>query len=63
MKFLLVTSVAIALPLGATEPLAFNRDIRPILSKTCFTCHGPDAAAVKGELRLDVRELALKGGE
>jgi hypothetical protein len=55
-------STALALPLTA-EPLAFNRDIRPILSKTCFTCHGPDAAAVKGELRLDLREHALKGGE
>lgn len=63
MKRFLAASIALALPLGAAEPLAFNRDIRPILSKTCFTCHGPDAAAVKGELRLDVRELALKGGE
>lgn len=51
------------LPLTAAEPLAFNRDIRPIFSKTCFTCHGPDAAAVKGGLRLDVREHALRGGE
>lgn len=49
--------------LEAAESLAFNRDIRPILSKTCFTCHGPDAAAVKGELRLDLRDRALKGGE
>jgi hypothetical protein len=56
-------SAVLALPLGAAEPLAFNRDIRPILSKTCFTCHGPDAAAVKGGLRLDLREHALKGGE
>ncbi len=63
MKRFLVASTALALPLGAAEPLAFNRDIRPILSKTCFTCHGPDAAAVKGELRLDLRERALKGGE
>ena len=53
----------LVLPSGAAEPLAFNRDVRPILSKTCFTCHGPDAAAVKGELRLDLRERALKGGE
>ena len=53
----------IACAAGAVEPLAFNRDVRPILSKTCFTCHGPDAAAVKGELRLDIRERALKGGE
>ncbi len=58
-----IASVALALPLGAAEPLAFNRDIRPILSKTCFTCHGPDAAAVKAELRLDLRERALLGGE
>jgi hypothetical protein len=56
-------SALLVLPLGAAEPLAFNRDIRPILSKTCFTCHGPDAAAVKGGLRLDLREHALKGGE
>ncbi|MEI7911218.1 MAG: PSD1 and planctomycete cytochrome C domain-containing protein [Verrucomicrobiota bacterium] len=54
--------VLLALPAGAAEPLAFNRDIRPVLSKTCFTCHGPDAAAVKAELRLDLRERALKGG-
>ena len=47
----------------AAEPLSFNRDIRPIFSKTCFSCHGPDAAAVKGGLRLDIREMALKGGE
>ena len=43
--------------------LTFNRDVRPVLSKTCFTCHGPDAAAVKADLRLDLRDRALKGGE
>ncbi len=56
-------SLLIAFSPVAAELLAFNRDIRPILSKTCFTCHGPDAAAVKGELRLDLRERALQGGE
>ncbi len=38
----------------------FNRDVRPILSDTCFNCHGPDVANVKSNLRLDVRDLALK---
>ena len=54
---------ALGLPAWSAGPLAFNRDIRPILSRTCFSCHGPDAAAVKGGLRLDLRDHALKGGE
>ena len=45
--------------LCAAEPLDYNRDIRPILSEKCFKCHGPDAAAREGKLRLDVRADAL----
>jgi len=64
---LLLTSLLSPLPLvaaGPAEPkLQFNRDVRPILSDTCFACHGPDEAKRKGKLRLDVREAALKGGK
>ncbi|HEX3133003.1 MAG TPA: DUF1549 domain-containing protein, partial [Planctomycetota bacterium] len=41
------------------EKLSYNRDVRPILSDTCFKCHGPDKGNRKGKLRLDDREAAL----
>jgi hypothetical protein len=36
----------------------FNRDVRPILSDRCFSCHGPDRASRKSPLRLDLGESA-----
>jgi hypothetical protein len=48
---------------GATaDRLQYNRDIRPILAENCFACHGPDKAARKGDLRLDIREEAIRSG-
>ncbi len=46
----------------AAEPakLKYNRDVRPILNEKCFHCHGTDASHRKGDLRLDLRDQAIK---
>ncbi len=36
----------------------FNREIRSLLSRNCFACHGPDEHDRQGGLRLDDREVA-----
>ena len=43
---------------AATPQVDYNRDVRPILSDKCYQCHGPDAEARQGDLRLDRREAA-----
>ena len=52
-SFLLINSL-----LGA-EKIDFAREVLPILSDKCFTCHGPDTKKAK-DLRLDSYEAATK---
>jgi hypothetical protein len=58
IPLLLLPSVAAAEP--SAGKLQYARDVQPILSAHCFTCHGPDANNRKAGLRLDSFETATK---
>jgi hypothetical protein len=57
---IILTLLNVATQTFAAEKVRFNRDVRPILSDTCFHCHGPDEKERKGGLRLDLRDEAMK---
>ncbi|MBI3470112.1 MAG: ankyrin repeat domain-containing protein [Candidatus Solibacter usitatus] len=41
--------------------IEFEKDVRPVLESKCFGCHGPEKQL--SGLRLDRRQLALRGGD
>jgi len=58
--------------LGAEEPPAepsakqiefFEKEIRPLLARRCFECHGPDAERLEGGLLMNSRAALLEGGD
>ncbi len=61
MKTLAISILSLAaFGAAATEKIDFNKEVRPILSHTCFSCHGPDESSRKAKLRLDLREDATR---
>ena len=49
------------IPSAAKRAVDFVRDIKPLLKDHCWKCHG--ANKQRGDLRLDEKAAAMKGGE
>src|SRR5256885_203955 len=49
------------LPPPAMRPVDFAKDIQPILTAHCYSCHGPEKQ--KSDLRWDNKASVFKGGE
>ena len=59
LRFVAIVLFVFCMSGQAAEPtIDFNRDVRPILSNSCFKCHGP--AVQKAGVRLDTAEHAAK---
>ncbi len=50
-----------AIRLTPDQERILSVEARAILAHNCFKCHGSDK--IKGDLRLDIKEMLLKGGE
>ena len=53
---LLYGSPGVAQVASSNPPVDFAREVRPILSQNCFTCHGPADDRRRRDLRLDTPE-------
>jgi ankyrin repeat protein len=49
------------LPPAVNRTVDFEKDVQPLLAAKCFSCHGEEAQ--QSGLRLDRRQLALRGGD
>lgn len=59
--FICVLGATVSGSVEGAAAVDFSKDIKPLFEKKCLSCHGPEKQ--KSGYRLDVREVALTGGE
>ena len=57
----LASAQTVPIPPAAGHKIAFERDIWPLLSDRCLSCHGEDDQ--QGQLRLDARAIVFRGSK
>ncbi|REJ89722.1 MAG: DUF1553 domain-containing protein [Planctomycetota bacterium] len=57
-RSILIAAIALTAiqPLAADDAPDFAREVRPILAKNCFKCHGPDDETREAGFRIDLAE-------
>ena len=56
-KSLLLLAALLSLPPGLPA-VEMSPEVKAVLENHCFACHGPDLSKNKGDLRLDISEVA-----
>ncbi|MEO7132593.1 MAG: ankyrin repeat domain-containing protein [Vicinamibacterales bacterium] len=60
LSFGIVHAQSVA-PQAPAAHVDYDKDVKPLLSQNCYSCHGPDVQ--QSGLRLDLRQNALRGGD
>lgn len=60
LSFVILSS---CIALQYAHAVDYQRDVQPIFAEHCAQCHGVDEKTREAEYRLDIAEIALKGGE
>lgn len=60
---LILAAVCLTSPSVRADAEFFEKRVRPVLAEHCYSCHSANAPKLRAGLRVDGRDLLLKGGD